>query len=58
MFPRPVEDAPRLNGVAFQPLVQDRQLERGRHERLLRAVVEVALDATPRLVGGRDEASP
>ena len=35
----------------------DRRRERQRHQPLLHAVVEVALDAPPCLVGGRDDAS-
>ncbi len=58
MFPRPVEDAPRRGPVMVQTLVQDRELERGRHKPLLRAVVQIALDAPPCLVGRRDEPRP
>jgi hypothetical protein len=43
------------SGVSLEPSLQDRQLERGRHEPLLRAVVQVALDPSPRLVGRRHE---
>ena len=44
--------------VALQPPVQDRQLERRGHQPLLRAVVQVALDPPPRLVGSLHEPRP
>jgi hypothetical protein len=50
---RPREHGRRARWLPLQPLAEYGQLERGRHEPLLRTVVEIALDAPPRLIRWR-----
>jgi len=58
MLSRPLQDAPGPGRVTVQPLVEDREFERGGHQALLRAVVQITLDAPPRGVGGLHQPSP
>ena len=45
-------------GVVAQPGLREPERERERDEALLRAVVQVALEAHPRVVGRLDDARP
>jgi hypothetical protein len=54
LLPHPGEDLP-CRGLLLDLTLEQREVERGRHESLLCAVVQVALDPAPCFVGRFDE---